>query len=228
MPRLPRVISTACAPVRRSRSAAGLLEHLAGRRRCGCRAPAPLPPRSACTSSGRDSRAGDTASRRAAAPAGAAPGARAPSRWRGELGRDEPGAVVGQQRRRRSRRAPADSSLANARLTSSVSGQPVSRSIRTTCCFAECTPPARMRVFTGVRYCVDSHDVRASTPRGKLASSRRPSASAPTRPASERAAAERRDVVRRVARSAGHHLRRVVLQDQHRRLARHARRPRRR
>ena len=53
-------------------------------------------------------------------------------------------------------------------------------------------------------------------------SSRRPSASAPTRPASARAAAERRDVVRGVAGAAADDLGRVVLQDQHRRFARHA------
>ena len=38
-----------------------------------------------------------------------------------------------------------------------------------------------------------------------------------------RAGAERRDVVRRIAGAAGHNLRRVVLKNQHRRLARHAR-----
>ena len=42
-------------------------------------------------------------------------------------------------------------------------------------------------------------------------------------PTSLRPAAEGGDVVRRVARAAGDDLRRVVLQDQHRRLARHAR-----
>ena len=41
-------------------------------------------------------------------------------------------------------------------------------------------------------------------------------------PRQPRTAAERGDVVRRVAGAARHHLGRVVLQDEHRRLARHA------
>ena len=96
--------------------------------------------------------------------------------------------------------------------------------MRTTCCLAEWTPPARMRVLTGVRYCARAHD--AARGRRRDESSRAaagPSASAPTSPASARAAAERGDVVGRVAGAAGHHLRRVVLEDQHRRLARDAR-----
>ena len=38
----------------------------------------------------------------------------------------------------------------------------------------------------------------------------------------QRRAAHGRDVVRGIARAARHHLRRVVLENQHRRLARHA------
>jgi hypothetical protein len=42
-------------------------------------------------------------------------------------------------------------------------------------------------------------------------------------PGETRASAQRRDVVGRVARTAGNHLGRVVFQDQHRRFPRHAR-----
>ena len=63
MPRLPRVMSTACIRVRSRIVAAGPLEHRAGCRRCGRRAPAPLPTRSACRRSGRGSRAAGSASR---------------------------------------------------------------------------------------------------------------------------------------------------------------------
>src|SRR5712692_9333560 len=73
--------------------------------------------------------------------------------------------------------------------------------MRTTCCLAECTPPARIRVLTGVRYCRARTMSVRSTPRGKLDNSRRPSTSAPTMP-------------------ARHDLGGVVLENEHRRFAR--------
>ena len=66
-------------------------------------------------------------------------------------------------------------------------------------------------------------DLRAIDAARKLASSRRPFGIGADQPGEPRAAAERRDVVGRVARAARHHLCRVVLEDQHRRLAGYAR-----
>ena len=94
--------------------------------------------------------------------------------------------------------------------------------MRTTCC-------ARGVDAAGEDARLDRRAVSAArtTCRGrrrdaKLASSRRPSGSAPTRPDEAGAAAERGDVVRGVAGAAGDHLGRVVLEDQHRRFARDA------
>ena len=87
----------------------------------------------------------------------------------------------------------------NARLTSSASGHPASRLMRTTCCFAECTPPARMRVLTGVRYVRDRDDEpaidRAVEAREKAAAL----LVGADEPREARAAAERGDVVGGVA-----------------------------
>ena len=81
-----------------------------------------------------------------------------------------------------------------------------------------------MRVLTGVRRARRAHERRAD---------RHARCSAPQQPAAglvaaddadqSRAAAERRDVVGGVAAAARHDLGRVVLEDQHRRLARDAR-----
>ena len=124
--------------------------------------------------------------------------------------------------RRRSRPAPGQLRGERAARRPRASGQPVSRSMRTTCCFAEWTPPARMRVLTGVRYCFARTTSGRSTPRAKLASSRRPSRIGADHARERGAPAERRDVVGGVAGAAGDDLRRVVLEDEDRRLARHA------
>ena len=94
--------------------------------------------------------------------------------------------------------------------------------MRTICCLAVCTPPARMRVFTGVQY-----PCGLNRPRVLTCAEARVKALAclvfPGEADDLRAAAERGDVVRGVARAAGQNLRRVVLKNEHRRLARHAR-----
>ena len=80
-----------------------------------------------------------------------------------------------------------------------------------------------MRVLTGVRYCRARTTCARSTPRWKLREQPPAFRIGADEPGETRAAAERGDVVGRVAGAAGHHLGRVVLEDQHRRLARHAR-----
>ena len=78
-----------------------------------------------------------------------------------------------------------------------------------------------MRVLTGVRY-----DARARSARGRRRDESWPAAAGLPIGADQarqaRAAAERRHVVGGVAGAAGDHLGRVVLEDQHRRLARDA------
>ena len=95
--------------------------------------------------------------------------------------------------------------------------------MRTTCCRAAWTPPARMRVLTGVRYAFARTIVRALD--AAMEAREQPAAFGigADEAGEPRAAAERGDVVRGVAGAAGDHLGRVVLEDQHRRLARHAR-----
>ena len=112
---------------------------------------------------------------------------------------------------------------ANARLTASATGQLVSRSMRTTCCFAEWTPPARIRVLTGVRYCFARTTSRRSTPRSKLGQQPPSLRIDAGEPGQHGAPAERGDVVGGVAGAAGDDFGRVVLEDENRRLARHAR-----
>ena len=84
-------------------------------------------------------------------------------------------------------------------------------------------PPARMRVLTGVGPSAARTTRRRSTRRCSARSSRCPGSSRPTTAASAARAAERRHVVGGVAGAARHDLGGVVLEDQHRRLARHAR-----
>ena len=96
--------------------------------------------------------------------------------------------------------------------------------MRTTCCLAEWMPPARMRVLTGVLRAGRAHDDRADR-RARCKRRQQPPARlvAADHADQRRAAAERGDVVGGVAGAAGHDLGRVVLEDQHRRLARDAR-----
>ena len=93
------------------------------------------------------------------------------------------------------------------RTIAGSSGQRGSRSIRTTCCLAEWTPPARIRVLTGVRYSRARTICERSTRAWNDAeqASRFRIASDQAREA--RTTTERRDVVRRVAGAAGHDLR---------------------
>ena len=79
-----------------------------------------------------------------------------------------------------------------------------------------------MRVLTGVRYPAGRLSPARSTARGSTLNSRSPGSSRPTSDTSRTRAAETGDVVRGIAGAAGHDLGRVVFEDQHRRLARHA------
>ncbi len=80
-----------------------------------------------------------------------------------------------------------------------------------------------MRVFTGVRYLLRANDVLPVDAAGKAGEQPAPLGVGADDPCQPRRAAERGDVVGGVARAAGHHRRRVVFEDQHRRLARDAR-----
>ena len=91
--------------------------------------------------------------------------------------------------------------------------------MRTICCFAEWMPPARMRVFTGVRYSRARTMKRAIDAAVKAREQAARFGIRADHAHQARAAAKGRDVVGGVARPAGHHLRRVVLQDQDRRFA---------
>ena len=79
-------------------------------------------------------------------------------------------------------------------------------------------PPARMRVFTGRPVLARAHDVRAIDAAVKAREQAAAFGIRADHAHQTRAAAKGRDVVGRVARPAGHHLRRVVLEDQDRRL----------
>ena len=163
IPRLPRVMSTrlhARAPQQRP---ARPLEHVPDRRRCECRAtcstsdsfgvqvvsPRIVEQPIAAVDQDRDARR-----RRVRAIERAA-------NDRGERRRDETRAVVGQQHGVAVGEGRHQLRRERAARRRRASGQPASRSMRTTCCFAEWTPPARIRVLTGVRYSRRAHDARA-------------------------------------------------------------------
>ena len=76
--------------------------------------------------------------------------------------------------------------------------------------------------MTGVRYARRTHDVRALDAAGEAREKPSPFGVGADQSRKAGAAPERGNVVRGVARAAGHHLGRVVLEDQHRRLARDA------
>ena len=121
----------------------------------------------------------------------------------------------------RERRA---TSARTRRLTASASGQPVSRSMRTTCCLRGVDAAGENARLD--RRPVRRRAARCRADRRRVQSWRAaggPRLVAPDQAGQARAAAERRDVVGGVAGAAGHDLGRVVLEDQHRRLARHAR-----
>ena len=81
-------------------------------------------------------------------------------------------------------------------------------------------PPARIRVLTGVRYPRDRTTCRAIDAAMKAAEQAAAFGIGADESDQPGAAAERRDVVGGVSRSARHHFRRVVFQNQDRRLTR--------
>ena len=68
-----------------------------------------------------------------------------------ERRRHQAGAVVGDEQRVGAAHAAQQPRFECARTVGVVDAPAAARSMRTTCCFAECTPPARMRVLVGVR-----------------------------------------------------------------------------
>ena len=153
MPRLPRVTSTACMPrapqhaSRPARSSTSQVvvdadaEHLLDLRlvRRARRQAAVVEQRVARVDQHRHAAGAAAACRRSAHALRRAPASRARSRSRRSA--------------RRRRPASAATRLLGERAATArrAVDRPDSRSMRTTCCLAEWTPPARMRVLTGVR-----------------------------------------------------------------------------
>ena len=94
--------------------------------------------------------------------------------------------------------------------------------MRTTCCFAEWMPPARMRVLVGVTELRGRQSPRRSTSGLSARQQTITDVSSVRRRRPPAHALQRRDVLHRVPGAAGHDVRLVVLENQDRRLARHA------
>ena len=180
MPRLPRVMSTACMP--------RALEHRRGRRARARAASSLMRTPSACSTSDSfgvhavrprysqqpvarvDEHRNRTCRGRRAERAAR----------RDERRRHQPRAVVRHQHRVGARRRRAARGARRPRAPAASIAAPTPRSMRTTCCLAEWMPPARMRVLTGVVARRRPHHVRAvdarvqrgQQPRGRLVACR--------------------------------------------------------